>query len=105
MKWNRNAIVALVGLLFTAASAPTARASIYALDDGTSEGGVQLGPGTSVIFLNQFPVTAGNNVINSVMIAYGGPGSNPALVGHPVTVVLYEDPDGGNTQNAILKWS
>ena len=45
----------------------------YVIDDGTAEDSIGLTAGGSFIACNSFPVTAGNNLITSISIAWGTP--------------------------------
>lgn len=73
------------------ASPDVARANTYQIDDGTTEFAAGNGNGGDLIALNQFAVTPGNNVINSISIAWGSPGDG-SLNGLSYTAVLWNDP-------------
>ena len=77
----------------------------YVLDDGTAERALGIDPGEDVIWFNTFPVQAGGEVIDSISASYGRPGLIGALNGFPITILLYEDADGGDPFNAVLKTS
>jgi hypothetical protein len=74
-------------------------------EDGTADDSIGLtGTGThDLIWLNQFPVAAGGELITNVQAAFGTPAfPSPQYVGRPLIVALYGDPDGGSTTNATL---
>ena len=77
----------------------------YVLDDGTAERALGIDPGEDVIWFNTFPVQAGGEVIDSISASYGRPGLTGALNGFPIMILLYEDADGGDPFNAVLKTS
>jgi hypothetical protein len=77
----------------------------YLIDDGSSERAIGIDPGEDTIWFNTFPVQAGGEVIDSISAAYGRPGSTSPLNGLPVSILLYEDLDGGSPWNAVLKRS
>jgi hypothetical protein len=81
----------------------------YQHDDGTVETGVGItdpaGGTHDIIWLNRFTVSGGNNIITNIQAAYGSPSDTRPYNGIPVTLVLYNDPDGGSTQNASLVYS
>jgi hypothetical protein len=84
-----GALMSLSLLVF----APLAvHANTYQIDDGTSEFGAGNGMGGDFIALNEFSVTAGNNLISSISIAWGGPG-DASLNGLTYTAVLWGDTD------------
>lgn len=78
----------------------------YLYDDGSVETGVGItdpaGGTHDIIWLNRFPVLPGAEVIRSIQLAYGSPSDTRTYNGIPVNIVLYNDPDGGSTQNATL---
>ena len=80
----------------------------YVIDDGTAENSFGFGTATSnagSIWLNQFSVLPGQNVIRSLSIAWGSPGnaSNANVNGLPMQALIYSDPNGdGNPNDAIL---
>src|SRR5215208_1512436 len=76
----------------------------YMIDDGTAEDSVGLTAGGSFVACNSFPVTAGNNVITSISIAWGTPAfPDPTLNGLPYTAVLWSDPNGdGSPTDAVV---
>ena len=77
---------------------------LYSIDDGTAEDSIGLTAGGSFIALNSFPVTGGNNVINSISIAFGTPAfPDPTLDGLAYTAVLWSDPNGdGSPTDAVV---
>ena len=77
----------------------------YSYDDGSSELGVGIDPGEDSLWFSRFPVQSGGEVITQISVAYGRPGSTSPLNGLPVTILLYEDADGGAPWNAVLKQS
>jgi hypothetical protein len=87
---------------------PAAPAAAYQVDDGSAEDafGFTRDPGDppthDVIYLNRFAVRPGLDVIDSVQIAFGGPGGPAGYNGRPIQVLLYEDPNGGSTTDAVL---
>jgi hypothetical protein len=94
-----------VGYLFAACllSLPAARADIlYGYDDGSSELGLGIDPGEDALNFNRFTVAPGGEIINSISVAYGRPGSTSILNGLPVSILLYEDVDGGSPFDAVL---
>ena len=76
----------------------------YMIDDGMAEDSVGLTAGGSLVALNEFPVTGGNNVITSISIAWGTPAfPDPSLNGLPYTAVLWSDPNGdGSPTDAVV---
>src|SRR4029077_3477535 len=60
--------------------------------------------GGSLVALNSFPVSGGNNVITSISIAFGTPlFPDPTLNGLPYTAVLWSDPNGdGSPTDAVV---
>src|SRR5882724_5412587 len=77
----------------------------YVYDDGSSELGVGIDPSEDSLWFNQFPIQAGGEIITSISVAYGRPGGASTLNGLPVSILLYEDLDGGSPWNAVLKTS
>src|SRR5690242_15888385 len=77
----------------------------YAIDDGTAERAIGIDPGEDTLWFNTFPVQSGGEVIDSISVAYGRPNLGQALNGLNVLVLLYEDQDGGDPFNAVLKTS
>ena len=74
------------------------------IDDGTAEDSIGLTAGGSFVACNSFPVTAGNNIITSISIAWGTPAfPDPTLNGLPYTAVLWSDPNGdGSPTDAVV---
>ncbi len=62
-----------IALVLIMAVPRTARAVSYAIDDGTAEDSIGLNAGGTFMALNSFAVTGGNNIINSISIAWGTP--------------------------------
>lgn len=79
--------------------------SLYSITDGAAELAIGIDPQESMVWMNTFPVSAGSEYINSIRVSYGRVGGPSALNGLPVTILLYEDLDGGSPQDAILKFS
>jgi hypothetical protein len=83
---------------------PTGRAVNYLHDDGTSENGVGIS-GTNpfdIIWLNRFSVVPGGEVITDIQAAIGSPADTRDYNGLAMTVLVYEDADGGSPANATL---
>ncbi len=76
----------------------------YMIDDGTAEDSIGLTAGGTFVACNSFPVTAGNNIITSISIAWGTPAfPDPSLNGLPYTAVLWGDPNGdGSPTDAVV---
>src|SRR5215217_2341496 len=76
----------------------------YLIDDGTAEDSVGLTAGGNLLCLNSFPVSAGNNLITSISIAWGTPlFPDPSLNGLTYTAVLWSDPNGdGSPTDAVV---
>src|SRR3954466_15883285 len=68
----------------------------YSIDDGSAERALGIDPGEDVIWFDTFPVQGGGEVINSISASYGRPGLSGALNGFPISILLYEDTDGGD---------
>lgn len=84
---------------------PNAPFATYMLDDGTAEDSIGLTAGGNLLCLNSFAITAGNNVITSISIAWGTPAfSDPSINGLSYTAVLWSDPnnDGSPTDAVVL---
>ena len=77
----------------------------YTIDDGSAERALGIDPGEDVIWFNTFAVQAGGEIIDSISASYGRPGLSGALNGMPISILLYEDTDGGDPYNAVLKQS
>ncbi len=75
---------------------------VYAIDDGSANLAIGIDPGEDMVWFNRFPVEPGGEVINSVSAAYGRPGLAQALNGLSVTILLYQDSNGGSPQDAVL---
>jgi PEP-CTERM motif-containing protein len=94
-----TAIAAIATTAFCFCAARSAEALTYSIDDGTAEDSVGAGAG-SWIFLNSFSVSPGNNIINSISIAFGTPlFPDPTLNGLSYTAVLWSDPNGDGLPN------
>jgi hypothetical protein len=90
--------------LFILCAAPRARAQVtYSYDDGTAERAVGIDPGEDSLLFNRFDVAPGGD--DSISVAYGRPGSGSVLNGLSVSILLYEDADGGDPFNAVLRQS
>ena|GEM_PF-3196630 len=80
--------------------------SAYVLDDGTSEEAVGFGNGEQnfeAIWFNQFNVIPGETTVRAVEIAWGSPVLPQDLVGIPIRVGIWSDPNGdGNPSDAVL---
>lgn len=94
--------LAAVLLLVTAPRA--AKAFSYVLDDGTAEDSIGLTAGGTFITANEFTVSGGNNLVNSISIAWGTPAfPDPTLNGLSYTAVLWSDPNGdGSPTDAVV---
>jgi hypothetical protein len=85
-------------------SNPTSRVVNYVHDDGTVENGIGI-TGTNpfdIIWLNSFPTQVGGERIVSIQAAIGSPADTRPYNGLAMTVLLYNDPDGGLPNNATL---
>lgn len=85
---------------------PGNQAAFYQIDDNGLENSIGLGATSAndVIWLNTFPTIAGAENITSVNIAFGTPafpGTN-ATAGTPITVLIYNDPTGGDPSDGVL---
>jgi hypothetical protein len=95
----------VLAAFFSAACGASAQ---YVLDDGTAENAFGFGTATSnagSIWLNQFSILPGQNIISSLSIAWGAPSStsNANVNGLPMQALIYSDPNGdGNPNDAIL---
>lgn len=82
-----------------------ARATNYAWDDGSAENSIGLTSGGTLAAINAFAVTAGDNVINSIEVAWGAPafaGQNGIVAGTPFNYHVWAstgsaDPTGPNS--------
>ncbi len=82
---------------------PAARADVlYSVDDGTAELGLGIDSGEDMIWMNRFPVQAGGEVITSISAAYGRPGGQVIPNGLAVSILLYQDTNGGSPFDATL---
>lgn len=92
----------VVGLLSVSVVANAA----YVVDDGTAEKAIGFtGPPDTtgdILWLNRFPVNPAESVITTVSVAYGSQVSGvPDQT--PVSILLYEDANGGSTLDAVLR--
>ncbi|MFG0252364.1 MAG: hypothetical protein ACF8NJ_05760 [Phycisphaerales bacterium JB038] len=70
----------------------------YLFDDGTQENEIGLNHDGSLIWLNQFEVLPGQEIIDKVSVAYG-----PGADGKRAQVLIYDDPDNdGDPGDAVL---
>ncbi len=100
--------IALASLLFVAAlaaNAPARADADYSISDGVAELSLGIDPGETMIWMNTFPVDPAGQYIDIIKVAYGKVGGPTPLNGQPVTILLYEDINGGSPQDAVLKWS
>jgi len=76
----------------------------YLIDDGNADDSIGLTNGGTFVALNEFPVTAGCNMITSIEIAWGTPlNPDPSLDGLAYTAVLWSDPNGdGSPHDAVV---
>ena len=88
---------------------PNSLAAVYQYDDGSSENAVGFGNGLmndESLWFNQFAVIPGQNVIESVSIAWGTPANSTdasLLNGLPITAAIWSDPNGdGNPSDGKL---
>ena len=89
-------------------ASPAHAAVLYQVDDGTRD--VSLSSTGAIInppyaWLNAFSAQPGGNSIVQVQVVFGGPAAvNNALVGHPVEIVVWDDPngDGDPTDATVL---
>lgn len=97
-----GAVAALVVLFIGSAS--SYGQITYQLDDGTVEDGVGVG-GTvpyDIIWLNQFPVLPGGERITSIQATFGSPPDPRNYNAIPISILLYQDANGGSTTDAVL---
>lgn len=106
-KWLSVIAVAAAVKAGTTGFAPSGWAAdvTYQIDDGSAERALGIDPGEDVIWFNSFPVQASGEVIDSISASYGRPGLSGALNAFPISILLYEDTDGGDPFNAVLKTS
>jgi hypothetical protein len=103
---SRTALTFSAALVALILSANSSSADVtYVYDDGTAERAIGIDPGEDSLLFNRFEVAPGGEVINSISVAYGRPGSTSVLNGLSVSILLYEDPDGGDPFNAVLRRS
>jgi hypothetical protein len=97
---------ALVAFLVALAVVSSAMADAdYSITDGSAELTVSIDPAEAMVWLNTFPVDSAGPWIDAVRVAYGRVGGASSLNGLPVTILLYEDTNGGSPQDAVLRWS
>ena len=103
-KSEKPAVRARAALLVLAflASAPAGADVIYSVDDGTAELGLGIDSGEDMLWFNRFPVQPGGEVITSISAAYGRPGGQIIPNGLPVSILLYQDSNGGSPFDATL---
>lgn len=95
----RVALAVLLSLL----AATAARADVlYSIDDGTAELGLGIDSGEDMIWMNRFPVQPGGEVITSISASYGRPGGQIIPNGLAVSILLYQDTNGGSPFDATL---
>jgi len=93
----------LLAALLCLLAASAARADVlYSIDDGTAELGLGIDSGEDMIWFNRFPVQPGGEVITSISAAYGRPGGQVIPNGLPVSILLYQDTNGGSPFDATL---
>ena len=84
--------------------APAALAQVdYAIDDGFAELAIAITGGESAIWMTTFPVQPGAEMIDRIDVMFGRPNGSSPLNGRPVSILLYEDVDGGSPVNAVLR--
>ena len=97
-------VIGLICLCLLTFGPRLVEASLYQIDDGGTETSFGLTGFYSydLIALNQFNVIGGNNMLDSVQIAFGNPLLNdPTLNGLAYTVVVWDDPNhDGNPSDA-----
>jgi hypothetical protein len=80
--------------------------AVYVVDGGTADKSMGFtGPAGStgdILWLNRFPVVDSENTIHTISVAYGCQGTGVPN-GTPVTILLYEDLNGGSTRDAVLR--
>lgn len=77
----------------------------YLIDDGTAEFTLGIDNGEDQIWFNTFPVAPGGERITQIQAAFGRPGLAAfGLNGFTVSVLLYDDVDGGSPENAVLRY-
>jgi hypothetical protein len=101
----RGAGTAILALFALFACAVVRADATYSITDGAAEVVISIDPGETMVWMNTFPVDPGGAYIDTIRVAYGRVGSPVALNGLPVTILLYEDVNGGSPQDAVLKWS
>lgn len=95
--------ILLAAVLSAMSISMPAMAVTYAIDDGTAERTVGIDGGEDQIWFNTFPVQPGGELITSVSAAFGRPGLSAfPLDDLGISVLVYEDPDGGSPVNATL---
>jgi hypothetical protein len=76
----------------------------YVYDDGTVDDGIGI-TGVDpfdILWLNRFTVQPGGERITHIEAAFGSPGDTRPYNGTTVSILLYNDPDGGSVTNASL---
>jgi len=102
---QRSLEAAAVVLLATGAFAPARAAADYVIADTHADLVLSIDPDETLVLMNTFPVVAAGEYIDQIRIAYGRVGGPTQLNNRPVKILLYEDPNGGSTQDATLLWS
>ncbi len=70
----------------------------YMLDDGTAENAIGVAPAGSIIWLNQFTVQPGQEIIDKISVAFGA-----SVDGEPLSVGLWRDLNNdGDPGDAVL---
>jgi hypothetical protein len=83
---------ALTLALTLASAAPTYAGPLYSVDDGSSEGGIGLGFGGDLIWLNKFKVDPANPLIVDIQVMFGALAVVPN--GTAITLAIWKDTDG-----------
>lgn len=97
---QRAAILVAIALLV--APAVAGADVLYSVDDGTAELGLGIDSGEDMVWMNRFPVQSGGEVITSISAAYGRPGGQTIPNGLAVSILLYQDTNGGSPFDATL---
>lgn len=106
MRTTKRSLVAGFALtVSTALATPALADHIYSITDAAAELAIGIDPDESMVWMNTFPVDPTGAWIDSISVAYGRAGGPSALNGLPVTILLYEDGNGGSPQDAVLRWS
>ncbi len=76
----------------------------YLYDDGTVDDGIGI-TGTNpfdIIWLNRFDVQPGGEIITDIKVAIGSPSDTRPYNGLPISILLYNDSNGGSVTDAVL---